>query len=195
MAGLSTIPRGLRQVRLAGQENFRPTEAVPEVRRSRRLDFQGRQLMRPTPALRQFCLDCLGATTAGGAFDCLSRMCPLVHATPFRGKPMPVSKAPSCGCTARGDVTAEQACPECHDEVTRMRENAGKPRVRVTAKTLTAFCRRECQVEDRRDCGAFDCAFYPYQPWSSRKRRKRRAGGRPFGRQGETPRVMVPVDA
>ncbi len=35
-------------------------------------------------AIRRFCLDCLGATSGRGAFDCQSRICPLYQASPFR---------------------------------------------------------------------------------------------------------------
>ena len=40
----------------------------------------------PTVAacVRRFCLDCQGLTTARGAFDCQSRICPLYVASPFR---------------------------------------------------------------------------------------------------------------
>jgi hypothetical protein len=34
--------------------------------------------------LRRFCLDCMGASSARGAFDCQSRVCPLYQASPFR---------------------------------------------------------------------------------------------------------------
>ena len=34
--------------------------------------------------VRRFCLDCLGLTSARGAFDCQSRVCPLYQASPFR---------------------------------------------------------------------------------------------------------------
>jgi len=40
----------------------------------------------PTVAacVRRFCLDCMGASSARGAFDCQSRVCPLYAASPFR---------------------------------------------------------------------------------------------------------------
>jgi hypothetical protein len=40
----------------------------------------------PTVAtcIRRFCLDCQGLTSARGAFDCQSRICPLYGASPFR---------------------------------------------------------------------------------------------------------------
>jgi hypothetical protein len=34
--------------------------------------------------VRRFCLDCEGLTSARGAFDCASRICPLYVASPFR---------------------------------------------------------------------------------------------------------------
>ena len=37
-----------------------------------------------TQAVKRFCLGCLGATSARGAFDCQSRICPLYQASPFR---------------------------------------------------------------------------------------------------------------
>jgi len=41
---------------------------------------------RPTVAacVRRFCLDCQGLTSARGAFDCQSRVCPLYQVSPFR---------------------------------------------------------------------------------------------------------------
>lgn len=35
-------------------------------------------------AVKRFCLDCQGLTSARGAFDCQSRICPLYQASPFR---------------------------------------------------------------------------------------------------------------
>jgi hypothetical protein len=34
--------------------------------------------------VKRFCLDCLGAASARGAFDCQSRICPLYESSPFR---------------------------------------------------------------------------------------------------------------
>jgi hypothetical protein len=34
--------------------------------------------------VKRFCLDCLGATSGRGAFDCQSRICPLYQASPLR---------------------------------------------------------------------------------------------------------------
>jgi len=41
---------------------------------------------RPTiPAcIRRFCLDCMGANTGRGAYDCQSKICPLYPYAPFR---------------------------------------------------------------------------------------------------------------
>ena len=44
----------------------------------------GRSLPTVASCVRRFCLDCLGATTGRGAFDCQSQVCPLYVASPFR---------------------------------------------------------------------------------------------------------------
>ena len=73
--------------------------------------------------IRRFCLACLGATSARGAFDCQSRTCPLYQASPFR-----------------------------------------HGRRRATKGLVVDYC-RHCQPGDQSDCGADDCALYPWRPW------------------------------
>ena len=81
---------------------------------------------RPTVAqsVRRFCLDCQGLTSARGASDCQSRICPLYEASPFR--------------------------------------SAG--RRRASKSLVVKYC-RHCQPGDQSDCGAEDCALYPWRPW------------------------------
>jgi len=93
--------------------------------------------------IRCFCLDCLGATSGKGAFDCGSQLCPLRPASPFLGKTMPESfRAPSYP----GEPPAV-------------------PRHRPNRRLIHAQC-RQCQPGDATDCLAEDCALYPYRPWS-----------------------------
>jgi hypothetical protein len=47
-------------------------------------DTQTTSLPTVAACVRRFCLDCLGATSARGAFDCQSRICPLYQSSPFR---------------------------------------------------------------------------------------------------------------
>jgi len=98
----------------------------------------------PTVAasVRRFCLSCLGATSRRAAFDCGSTVCPLRPASPFLGKPMPV--------TMRGDNRGEPAPVR---------------RRRPSRALIHAQC-RQCQPGDLSDCLAEDCALYPYRPWS-----------------------------
>jgi len=108
---------------------------------------------RPTvaQAVRRFCLDCLGATNGRGAFDCGSEVCPLRHASPFLGKPMPESfRGPSY-----------------------LGEPPLVPRRRPSRKLIHAQC-RQCQPDDRDDCEAEDCALYPYRPWDGPGKAPRR---------------------
>ncbi len=92
--------------------------------------------------LRRFCLDCLGATSARGAFDCGSQVCPLRPAYPFLGKPMRESFRPP---TYTGEPPLV-------------------PRRRPSRKLIREQC-RQCQPNDRDDCMATDCPLYPYRPW------------------------------
>ena len=99
---------------------------------------------RPTAAetVRRFCLDCLGATSGRGAFDCGSTICPLRSCSPFLGKAMPESsRAP-----------------------TPFAEPMPVPKRRPSRKLIEAQC-RQCQPEDRDDCEAEGCGLYPYRPW------------------------------
>ena len=107
---------------------------------------------RPTvaQAIRRFCLECMGATTARAAFDCLSKICPLYLCAPFRGKAMPKSLSP-------GGVYAER-------DAARAKELASTPKRRPSLRLIHAQC-RQCQPGDRTDCGGEDCALYPYRPW------------------------------
>ena len=125
-------------------------------------------------AVRRFCLECLGATTARGAFDCLSGLCPLYVCMPFRGKPMPKSLSPtSWGESAQTSRLAAK-------EAARAKELASTPKRRPSLRLIHAQC-RQCQPGDRTDCGATDCGLYPFRPWdgpgkaSMRRRTERQA--------------------
>ncbi len=98
----------------------------------------------PTVAacVRRFCLECVGATTGRGAFDCGSRVCPLRPANPFLGKPLPLTMLAE-------DYSGEPA-------------RAAKRR--PSRMLIHAQC-RQCQPGDRTDCEATDCALYVYRPW------------------------------
>ena len=98
----------------------------------------------PTVAacVKRFCLDCVGASSGRGAFDCGSEVCPLRPASPFLGKPMPESfRGPSY---------------------------AGEPPLvakrRPSRRLIHAQC-RQCQPGDNTDCMADDCALCPFRPW------------------------------
>jgi len=99
---------------------------------------------RPTVgvSIRRFCLACLGASSARGAFDCGSKVCPLRPASPFRGKPMAES--------FQGPSDPGEPPPV--------------PKRRPSRKLIHAQC-RQCQPGDITDCMATDCALYPYRPW------------------------------
>ena len=96
-----------------------------------------------TQAIRRFCLECLGATTGKGAFDCGSQVCPLRSASAFLGRPMPES--------FRGPTYSGEPLPV--------------PRRRPSRKLIHAQC-RQCQPGDTTDCMAEHCALYPFRPWS-----------------------------
>ena len=100
----------------------------------------------PTPgrAIRQFCLECVGAPNVRAAFDCLSQVCLLYAACPFWHRPMPVTMRPP--------------------------DNDGGPgiprpkRRRPSRALIRAYC-RTCQPGGRTDCQGSECPLYPYRPW------------------------------
>ncbi len=94
-------------------------------------------------SIRRFCLDCLGATSGRGAFDCGSTVCPLRPASPFLGKPMPESFRPPIYIGGLPLV----------------------PKRRPSRRLIHAQC-RQCQPSDQSDCEAMDCAAYPFRPWA-----------------------------
>jgi len=96
----------------------------------------------PAACVRRFCLECLDATTGRGAFDCGSEVCPLRPASPFLGKPMPLTMR-----------------TEDYDG-----EPARVPKRRPSRKLIHAQC-RQCQPDGRDDCEAEDCALHRYRPW------------------------------
>jgi len=121
--------------------------------------------MKTTPhkAVREYCLACVGATKAGGAFDCLSQICSLYPAHPFRGKPMPKSKRPPVD---KSDPEWVALAAESDAEwANRQREADAKSRRRATKALIEQYCRHACQPGDTSDCGGTDCAFYPLRPW------------------------------
>ncbi len=93
--------------------------------------------------VRRFCLECVGASSGRAAFDCGSRVCPLRPASPFLGKPLPL--------TMRADDYSG--------------EPARAAKRRPSRIIIHAQC-RQCQPGDRTDCMAEDCALYPFRPWS-----------------------------
>ena len=100
----------------------------------------------PTPgqATRRFCTECMGATTARAALDCLSRICLLYAACPFWHRAMPVTMRPP-------DYAGEPEIP--------------RPRRRRPSRSLIRGYCRSCQPGDRTDCLGVDCALYVYRPW------------------------------
>ena len=100
----------------------------------------------PTPgrASRQFCLECVGATSLRAAFDCLSQTCLLYAACPFWHRPMPVAMRP----------------PDYTGEPQMLRPKRRRP----SRSLIRGYC-RTCQPGDRTDCQGTDCPLYPYRPW------------------------------
>ncbi len=101
--------------------------------------------------VKRFCLECVGATTGRAAFDCGSKVCPLRPASPFLGKPLPL--------TMRAD--------DYEGEPTRVAKR------RPSRMIIHAQC-RQCQPGDRTDCEATDCALYAYRPWDGPGKADRR---------------------
>jgi hypothetical protein len=134
---------------------------------------------RPTvaQAIRRFCLECVGATSARGAFDCISDLCPLYPCMPFRGKAMPKSLSP-------GGIYAER------DEA-RAKELASTPKRRPSLRLIHAQC-RQCQPGDRTDCGG-PCALYPYRPWDGPGKAPRRKPTEKQAAQLASARARIPV--
>ena len=102
-------------------------------------------------AIRRFCLDCLGASSGRGAFDCGSAFCPLRPASPFLGKHMPDG--------FRGPSYVGEPPPAA--------------RRRPSRRLIHDQC-RQCQPGDRSDCLATRCALYPYRLWDGPGKAPRR---------------------
>lgn len=100
--------------------------------------------MTPGRAIRQFCLECVGADNSRAAFDCLSQICLLYAACPFWHKPMPVTMRP----------------PDYDGEPEIQRPKRQRP----SCALIRAYC-RTCQPGDRTDCQGSECPLYPYRPW------------------------------
>lgn len=98
----------------------------------------------PGQAVREFCMECMGAGDARGAYDCLSRICLLYAACTFWHKPIPVSMGPP-------GYDGESEIP--------------RPKRRGPSRSLIrAYC-RSCKPGDRTDCLGHGCVLYPYRPW------------------------------
>jgi hypothetical protein len=120
------------------------TTTMQHLREPGTLSIRQRLVKGPTQAraIRRFCLDCVGATSGRGAFDCGDRVCPLHPASPFVGKAMPKHLRP----------------PDYDGEPARVAKR------RPSKALIHAQC-RQCQPGDRTDCEAADCALYPFRPW------------------------------
>ncbi len=176
---------GAAEVRLhAAGNDLRATacgHATEGPGRRRGTDGQASSAPTVSARIRRFCLECVGATGGRGAFDCGSTVCPLRPANPFLGKPMPV--------TMGADYSSEPA------RVARRRSSR---------KLIHAQC-YQCQPSDRTDCGATDCALYPFRPWdgpgkagrrkASSAQREAAARGRESMRQKGSTSVGAAPDA
>ena len=100
-------------------------------------------------AIRAHCLECLGADATRYAHDCLSALCPLYPAHPFRGRPLPLKHRPHAH-----DLQAELDRIAAH--------NARFPKRQAGASLILRMC-RECNGESREDCGKTTCALYQYR--------------------------------
>lgn len=97
-------------------------------------------------ALRQKCLDCLGATSARSAFDCISELCPVYPRHPFRGKPKPNTLQPAEGTPHWETEQAERVHRERPRQrpskalVRAMCQRSASRRIARTAAALLALC-------------------------------------------------------
>jgi hypothetical protein len=114
---------------------------------------KGASAMTPGRAIRQFCMECVGAENSRAAFDCLSQVCPLYAACPFWHKPMPVTMRDP-------DYDGEPDIPR-------------PQRRRPSRSLISAYC-RTCPPGDRTDCQSSECPLYPYRPWPGPGRVPRR---------------------
>ena len=100
-------------------------------------------------AIRGHCLECLNATDTGGAHDCLSSLCPLYSANPFRGRLLPKTHRPLVY-----DEVAEEA---------RIARHHAKFARRIAGSaTIKRMC-RECACDSPEDCGKVTCALYQFR--------------------------------
>lgn len=104
----------------------------------------------PGQCIKRKCLECLGADEGGSRFDCLSEVCPLYPAHPFRGRAIPPSYAPKCGILPSEQDRAERI----HRE---------RPARRASKAIISRMC-YECNP-DRQDCTSETCALLPYTPF------------------------------
>jgi len=110
----------------------------------------------PTAMVRVMCLECLGASTAGSAFDCGSQFCALYAATPFRGRPKPKS----CGDGPEPEYELRYAA----------KAKKLRPKRQASRKLIRAFC-KECQVDSVARCKQTGCPVFGLTPYQ--------AGGQP----------------
>jgi len=100
-------------------------------------------------AVRAFCLACLGADRPAQAFDCISRVCPLYPAHPFRGKPMPKCRNPN---------------PSPQWELDQAEEVHG---TRPKRRPSRAMIRKQCEMclperKDQEYCEHDECHLFRY---------------------------------
>lgn len=99
----------------------------------------------PGMAVRQMCLQCLGAGTAATAFDCRSHLCPLYACHPFRGR-------------SREDVKV-------------LSSEEGLPPKKQASRALCRKMCYECQ-DHRSDCNCTSCPIFPFRPFQPSKGRR-----------------------
>jgi len=135
--------------------------------------------MTVSQAVRQMCLGCLGANTAGTAHDCLSSLCPLYVCSPFRGRLVPKSQRGTVwvdtGRKRKGKAVGTMV--DMYDEASATAVIAAHqkkfPRKRPSMTLLNKMC-YACQPETREDCAKVECPLFFWRPWQPGGRPKRR---------------------
>lgn len=98
--------------------------------------------------IRTHCLRCLSADSTRYAHDCLSSLCVLYPAHPFRGRPLHAKQR-----------------PEVHDPQAELERIAAHnkrfPKRRAGSLLIKRMC-RECNGNSPEKCGATDCALGLY---------------------------------
>jgi hypothetical protein len=130
-------------------------------------------------AVRVKCMERLGIEKGQKAYDGGCAHCILYAAHPFRGQLLPLGQRPSMGY--------DEAVENAHLATIHARVPKRQPSASLCAKHCW-----DCNGDSREDCGAMECALFPFRPMQPGGRPRKKLEGEALETARERVRRLHP---